>query len=91
MASSESPLIRDVEQNYGSVASTSQPSGEIADECHPVHPPSAPGFVARNVGMLLIIASQFFFACMNVSVKILNRLDPPVHALQVGYSSIFNA
>ncbi|KAG1795020.1 drug/metabolite transporter superfamily [Suillus plorans] len=32
--------------------------------------------------MLLIIYSQFFFASMDISVKLLNGLDPPVHALQ---------
>ncbi|KAG1763161.1 drug/metabolite transporter superfamily [Suillus occidentalis] len=33
--------------------------------------------------MLFIISAQFFSACMYVSVKILNNLETPVHALQV--------
>ncbi|KAG2155320.1 drug/metabolite transporter superfamily [Suillus bovinus] len=38
---------------------------------------------ASNAGMLLIIYSQFFFASMDISVKLLNGLEPPVHALQI--------
>ncbi|KAG1805221.1 drug/metabolite transporter superfamily [Suillus subaureus] len=45
--------------------------------------PSVPDIIASNVGMLFIISAQFFSACMYISVKILNRLETPVHALQV--------
>lgn len=37
----------------------------------------------RNVGLLLVIASQMFFSLMNVAVKKLNSIDPPVSALEV--------
>ncbi|KAG1736881.1 drug/metabolite transporter superfamily [Suillus paluster] len=70
-------LTHTVGQNYGSTqpTSTCQVDGTIANE-----PPS---FTARNAGMLFIISSQFFFACMNISVKMLNNLEPPVHAFQI--------
>ncbi|KAG0704048.1 drug/metabolite transporter superfamily, partial [Suillus ampliporus] len=44
---------------------------------------SVPGIIASNVGMLFIISAQFFSACMYISVKMLNSLESPVHALQV--------
>lgn len=40
-------------------------------------------FVRTNAGLLLVAASQGFFALMNVAVKKLNSLDPPVPALEV--------
>lgn len=39
--------------------------------------------VQRNAGLLLVAASQIFFALMNVTVKALNSMDPPVSALEV--------
>jgi hypothetical protein len=42
--------------------------------------------VNYNAGLLLVAASQAFFSLMNFSVKILNTIDPPVSALQVGFS-----
>ena len=39
--------------------------------------------VANNTGLLLVTASQAFFALMNVAVKKLNSLDPPVPPLEV--------
>jgi hypothetical protein len=39
----------------------------------------------RNVGLLLVVASQMFFSLMNVAVKKLNSIDPPVSALEVCY------
>ncbi|KAF6756642.1 drug/metabolite transporter superfamily [Ephemerocybe angulata] len=36
-----------------------------------------------NTGLLLVAASQAFFSLMNVSVKTLNSIDPPVSALQL--------
>ncbi|KAJ8597258.1 DUF6-domain-containing protein [Rhizopogon salebrosus TDB-379] len=84
MTTTESPLIRDVEHNYGSVASPNstiyQCDGATANDSNR---PSVPGFIARNTGVLLIISAQFFFASMSISMKLLNRLDPPVHALEV--------
>lgn len=47
--------------------------------------------LANNVGMLLIAASQGFFSLMNVSVKKLNSIDPPVPAFQVSSSSVVPA
>jgi hypothetical protein len=42
----------------------------------------------ENAGLLLVIASQVFVAVMDFLpvVKILNTIDPPVSALQVGSS-----
>ncbi|KAG1861846.1 drug/metabolite transporter superfamily [Suillus tomentosus] len=54
---------------------TRQDDGAIANE--------SLSFTARNAGMLLVIYSQFLFASMDISVKLLNGLDPPVHALQI--------
>ncbi|EAU83500.1 integral to membrane protein [Coprinopsis cinerea okayama7 len=39
--------------------------------------------VRSNTGLLLIAASQAFFSLMNVAVKKLNTIDPPVTALQL--------
>lgn len=80
MTNSESPLIHTIGYNYGSTQSnsgTSQDNGAIDRWLH------VPGFVAHNAGMLYIISSQFFFASMNLSVKMLNSLEPPVHAFEV--------
>jgi hypothetical protein len=85
---SESPLTRDIERDYGSIAPVStirQRDGAIADDSKK---PSDGGIIANNVGMLLIISSHFFAASMNISVKMLNHLDPPVHALEVGCFSL---
>lgn len=73
MSTPKSPLIHDIE-NYGSTQAR-QNDGAIANESR--------SFSASNAGMLLIIYSQFFFASMDISVKLLNGLDPPVHALQI--------
>jgi hypothetical protein len=37
----------------------------------------------RNTGLLLVAASQAFFSLMNVAVKILDSVDPPMPTLQV--------
>lgn len=39
--------------------------------------------VASNAGLLLVAASQLFFSLMNLAVKKLNTIDPPVPALEV--------
>lgn len=44
--------------------------------------------VANNKGLLLVAASQFFFSLMNLSVKKLNSLNPPVPALEVFFKSV---
>jgi hypothetical protein len=90
MNNSESPLIRDVEHSYGSVAPTSAICKHDVAMANDSNRPSDPGFIARNAGILLIISAQFFFACMSISVKMLNRLDPPVHALEVGRFPTFD-
>ncbi|KAG1865009.1 drug/metabolite transporter superfamily [Suillus subalutaceus] len=78
MSGPKSPLIHHIDiENYGSTQ-TCQDDGVIANE--PL------SFTARNAGMLFIIYSQFFFASMDISVKLLNGLEPPVHALQDGLS-----
>ena len=92
MTTTESPLIRDVEHNYGSIASptsaVSQRDGAAAADGS--GRPNAPGFIARNTGVLLIISAQFFFASMSISMKLLNRSDPPVHVLEVGCFPFFD-
>ncbi|KAG6856001.1 hypothetical protein H0H87_008545 [Tephrocybe sp. NHM501043] len=40
-------------------------------------------FVQGNVGLFLIMGSQFCFALMNVAVKFLNAIDPPVSPYEV--------
>ncbi|EIN06921.1 DUF6-domain-containing protein [Punctularia strigosozonata HHB-11173 SS5] len=40
-------------------------------------------FVEDNAGLLLVALSQLFFALMNVMVKKLNALDPPVPPLEL--------
>ncbi|KAG2748203.1 drug/metabolite transporter superfamily [Suillus brevipes Sb2] len=76
MSMPKSPLIPNVHdiENYGSTQAR-QGDGAVANE--PL------SFSASNAGMLLIIYSQFFFASMDISVKLLGGLDPPVHALQI--------
>ncbi|KAF9467671.1 EamA-like transporter family-domain-containing protein [Collybia nuda] len=39
--------------------------------------------VKNNVGLLLVAGSQAFFSMMNVAVKKLNSIDPPVSTLQL--------
>ncbi|KAH0580497.1 hypothetical protein H2248_001992 [Termitomyces sp. 'cryptogamus'] len=41
------------------------------------------GTLNANAGLLLIIGSQAFFSMMNVAVKILNSIDPPVPTLEL--------
>ncbi|KAG2155322.1 integral membrane protein DUF6 [Suillus bovinus] len=87
MNNSKSPLVHTtVVHDYGSTtstsASTSQDDGAING--HRI----VPGFIVNNAGMLYIIASQFFFASMNLSVKMLNTLEPPVHAFEVSLVSL---
>ncbi|KAG1748173.1 hypothetical protein EDB19DRAFT_1905225 [Suillus lakei] len=80
MSDNESPLIHTIGHNYGSTqptSGTSQDNGMIDRR------PNVTGFVASNAGMLYIISSQFFFASMDISVKMLNSLEPPVHAFEV--------
>ncbi|KAG9312566.1 hypothetical protein JVU11DRAFT_6962 [Chiua virens] len=40
-------------------------------------------FVTRHAGLLFVICSQFFFASMNLSVKLLSMLDPPTPTLEL--------
>lgn len=80
MSNSESSFVHTTGHNYGSTQSTSgtsQNDGAIGRR------PNVPNFVVHNAGMLYIISSQFFFASMNLSVKMLSRLEPPVHAFEV--------
>ncbi|KAG1748151.1 hypothetical protein EDB19DRAFT_1872592 [Suillus lakei] len=86
MSNNESPLIHTIEHNYGSTQPTSETpqDGGITDRR-----PNATGFVASNAGMLYIISSQFFFASIHISVKMLNSTEPPVHAFEVSCFFIF--
>ena len=43
----------------------------------------------RNTGLLLFIASQLFVTLMNLTVKMLNTIDPPVTTLEVCFLSYF--
>jgi len=40
-------------------------------------------FFKRNTGLLLVAAAQAFLSLMNVAVKKLNSIDPPVPTLEV--------
>ena len=44
---------------------------------------SAKDVMQRNTGLLLFILSQAFVTFMNLAVKLLNTIDPPVTALEV--------
>jgi len=44
---------------------------------------SAKDFLQKNTGLLLFIASQAFITSMNLSVKILNSIDPPITPLEL--------
>ncbi|KAG8826519.1 hypothetical protein FRC19_008771, partial [Serendipita sp. 401] len=37
----------------------------------------------NNIGLLLMIASQLSGTCMNITVKILNELDPPIPTFEI--------
>ena len=50
---------------------------------------SAKDVVKRNTGLLLFVASQAFLTFMNLAVKILNTIDPPITALEVCLLSYF--
>ena len=50
---------------------------------------SAKEVVQGNTGLLLFITSQAFMTFMNVAVKILNTIDPPITALEVCLLSCF--
>ena len=50
---------------------------------------SAKNVVQRNTGFLLFVASQVFLTFMNLAVKILNTIDPPITALEVCCYHIF--
>ncbi|KAF5319494.1 hypothetical protein D9619_008739 [Psilocybe cf. subviscida] len=43
----------------------------------------ARGLVNNNTGLLLVASSQAFFSSMNVAVKILNGIDPPVSTFEL--------
>jgi hypothetical protein len=78
-------------QGYATFATThtSARSDELDDQSHGGHLTAKTiitkvrGLVANNTGLLLVTGSQAFFALMNVAVKKLNGLDPPVPALEV--------
>ena len=44
---------------------------------------SASAFLDNNAGLLLVVASQFFFSAIGISVKWLNSLDEPVPTFEV--------
>ena len=50
---------------------------------------SAKDIVQRNTGLLLFVTSQAFLTFMNLAVKILNTIDPPITALEVCLLSYF--
>ena len=51
---------------------------------------AASAFMDKNAGLLLVAASQFFFAISNVCVKWLNSLDEHVPILEVRDGHIGN-
>ena len=42
-------------------------------------------FIAQNAGLLLVICAQFVFASMDLSVKLLETMDPPTPTLEVRF------
>jgi hypothetical protein len=44
---------------------------------------SAKDVMQGNTGLLLFVASQAFLSFMNLAVKVLNTIDPPITALEV--------
>ena len=72
-----------------------EPSSLDADEERGISPrihsclASAKDVVQRNTGLLLFVTSQAFFTSMNLAVKILNTIDPPITALEVCLLSYF--
>ena len=78
-------------EGYGTFATihTSTRPDELDDQSHGSHLGAKTiitkvrKLVANNSGLLLVTASQAFFALTNVAVKELNSLNPPVPALQV--------
>ncbi|OJA16652.1 hypothetical protein AZE42_04052 [Rhizopogon vesiculosus] len=83
MTSTQCPLVRDIEHNYGSIAPISGICRDDESKPNDSSRSIVPDIIANNAGILFIITSQFFFAAMGISVKLLNSLEPPVHALQV--------
>ncbi|EAU83503.2 integral membrane protein DUF6 [Coprinopsis cinerea okayama7 len=65
-------------RDYGSVADL--PGFNERDERSPG---ALKTFVSNNVGLLLVAASELFFACMHLAVKILNSIDPPVSTFEL--------
>jgi hypothetical protein len=51
----------------------------LSERCHS----ALSAFMGKNAGLLLVAASQFFFAVSNVFVKWLNGLDDHVPILEV--------
>jgi len=41
----------------------------------------------RNTGLLLIVASEVFFAAMEAAAKVLEKVEPPVTIFQVPFKS----
>jgi len=78
-------------EGYGTFATThtSTRSDELDDQSHGSHfgakaiVTKVRELVTNNTGLLLVTASQAFFALMNVAVKKLNSLDLPVPTLEV--------
>lgn len=66
-------------QNYQSISSPSVPQGSVVAE--PVSYWNR--LLTNNVGLLLVAASELFFAFMALAVKILNRIDPPVSTFEL--------
>jgi hypothetical protein len=63
-------------------ASSAEDEGGISSRIHSWLAPAL-DIVQRNTGLLLFITSQLFATFMNLSVKILNNIDPPITALEV--------
>ncbi|KAI0247427.1 hypothetical protein BJV78DRAFT_1364195 [Lactifluus subvellereus] len=69
-----SPLLRDQR--------TQRTKENLSERWHSARL-SASTFVDRNTGLLLVAASQFFFALMGISVKWLSSLNEPVPTLEL--------
>jgi len=83
------PHLNDALLHDGELPPPPSPATHTSDDPTGLLAPSRPlgswarEVVLENTGLLLVAASQLFFALMNVAVQKLNRLNPSVTTLEV--------
>ena len=79
-----SPDFVDVPSNSLSADSEPDPEAPIdVPKQHNVQWGPTKDLFNNNIGLLLVGGSQAFFSLMNISVKVLNTMGPPVSSLEV--------